>query len=290
MKIDSGYLILTEEERKILKAKFNLLTTIAEKFSFWEEKFNFDYSFHYNLQEHTIVDFLIKPKNHQETEVLNKTMYNAYLSTIESNKKSIVLDWKNDFIKNIETAPDKQLVKDVEINKINEYIPKKRQSSHINSWPKATVSVFDSNFLEGYEGYLLRMEEFNWRKRLYDYPSDIHYILQGIEYAKYMLFVRNYKGVSKKDVDIILNGEQKFLVYYYLGLGNELKTNTDRSKVFGYFIDELKSTTIRPMFSNPEQFETVENLDTVITLFKQLKLDQLAKELEAKLPNINKRR
>ena len=70
--------------------------------------------------------------------------------------------------------------------------------------------------------------------------------------------------------------------------GDDIKANTTKSVLYDLFIDELKSSSIRPMLSDPKRYETIENLNVIIDLFRLLKLDSKAREIENKLPKNNK--
>ena len=71
---------ITPEERIILKAEFDQLETIEQKYSFWKEKFNIKYAYYFAFVMSEINDFMIFPKNELETETLNKLIYSDYNS------------------------------------------------------------------------------------------------------------------------------------------------------------------------------------------------------------------
>lgn len=281
-------LILSNEERAILKAEFDQLETIDQKYEFWKTRFDFDYSEHYRLEQLSIEDFKIIPKNSIETELLNKRCFENYFPTFGNTGDIRLEQMKAEFTESINNSMNKQMNVEYELSKIDDYIfnSKQPQSKKSLLGPKYPQPKSEWFFL-GYEQYLLNKKEFDWTEKLL-HPKSINEIFSGIEWAKYREFVKTYLRPNKKRDDIRLNGEQKFLVLNYLGFGNEIELNTKRSRLFEFFIDELSYNSIRPMFSDIKLYETEENLNTVIDLFRLLKLDAIAREIEEKLPKKNK--
>lgn len=281
-------LILPDEEKAILKAEFDQLETIEQKYIFWKERFDYDYSFKDRLDGYSISDFLIIPKDTTETLELNKRAYSDNYQE-NSNSDYSPTKKKSDFIESMQNSKDKQTRIDYEIKEIDEFIFRSKypvQNSN-GMFGRNHIRRIDPIFFEGYEDYLLEKKDFDWGEKLM-HVNSIATKLLGIEWAKYRDFVKNYLKPEKKQNDLKLNGEQKFLVLHYLEFGKEIEKNTKRSKLFEFFIDELSFNSIRPMFSDITQFETEDNLNTVIDLFRLLNLNSLAREIEEKLPKKNK--
>ena len=193
---------------------------------------------------------------------------------------------KEAFIREISSTPSKDAFIEYELKRIDDYIFTRKQPSTHGHIEEKNKNLF---FIAGYESYHLRGIEMEWGKQVYEAPHLMQKI-QGIKLAKYREFVKNYNKGEKKQKEIKLNGEQKFLILHYLGFGNEIKANTNKSILFDLFIAELKSGSIRPMFSDIRKYETEENLNTIIDLFRLLKLDLKARELEDILDKLRKKR
>lgn len=273
---------ITQEERIKLKAEFDQLKSIEQKYSFWAEKLKRNYFLWAFYEQDNIKDFLIIPKNESETETLNKIVYSDYSLMARTDKTLEVM--RKSFSEQVETSPDKETFIEYELKNIDDLIFKRKQVSISDN-----ISQYEKNnfFIGGYEGYLLKKKEIDWKERVYQAHLLLEKI-QGIEWAKYREYVKTYLKPKKKQIDIQLNGEQKFLVLYYLQFGDDIKANTTKSVLYDLFIDELKSSSIRPMLSDPKRYETIENLNVIIDLFRLLKLDSKAREIENKLPKNNK--
>lgn len=287
---ESSNLILSDEERTKLKSEFDQLETIDQKYEFWKTRFDFDYSEHFRLEQLSIIDFKIIPKDANETELLNKRFFENYFHFYGNTGDNRLVQMKAEFTESINNSMNKEMNVEYELKKIDDYIfsSKHHQPKKSLFGAKYTQSKSEWFFL-GYEQYLLNKKEFDWTEKLY-HPKSINEIFSGIEWAKYREFVKAYLSPKKKRDDIKLNGEQKFLILNYLGLGNEIELNTKRSRLFEFFIDELSYNSIRPMFSDIKLYETEDNLNTIIDLFKLLKLDSQARDIEEKLPKKNKAR
>lgn len=280
-------LILPDEEKAILKAEFDQLETIDQKYKFWEERFDYDYSFKDRLDQYSISDFLIIPKDTTETKELNKRAFTD--CHLADNIENSPAKSKADFIESMKASKNKETRVEYELHSIDDFIFRSKYPMQISKglFGRNQIRSYDPIFFEGYEEYLLEKKDFDWGEKLM-HVNSIATKLLGIEWAKYRDFVKNYLKPEKKQNDLKLNGEQKFLVLHYLEVGKEIEKNTKRSKLFEFFIDELSYNSIRPMFSDITQFETEDNLNTVIDLFRLLNLNSLAREIEEKLPKKNK--
>ncbi|MDP3643499.1 MAG: hypothetical protein Q8S54_09960 [Bacteroidota bacterium] len=274
---------ILQDERTRLKAEFDQLETIEQKYNFWAEKLERNYFLWALYEQDNIQDFLICPQNGSETETLNKLIYSEYSLMTSSNK--ILNDLKKSFIDQIETSTDKETLVEYELTKIVDYISKRKQvpiSENVSQNEK------NSFFIRGYEDYLLKKKEIDWQEKVYQAHLLLEKI-QGIEWAKYREFVKNYLKPEKKQIEIKLNGEQKFLILHHLGFGNELNTDEDRSMLYEFFIDELKLKSIQRLFPNITDHETEKNLDILIDFFRLIKLNSKARELADKLAKLKQR-
>lgn len=287
MKTENIHPYFPEEEFQKLKTEFEQLNTIEEKYSFWENKLKCSYVFWgLRLINGSSSNFEIIPSNNVEADKLIKLILSDGIRIFWKRNDIQITSMKEHFIRQFEDAPDKEIVIDYEQKKIDDIVLAKRQTNRyddINKYEK------DSFFVRGFETYLLHKIEFNHRRIEYAGYLLVEYY-KGLQLAKYREFVTNYKKADKKKQTIKLTGEQKFLILHYLGFGSEIKANTNKSILFDLFITELKSGSIRPMFSDIRKYETEENLNTIIDLFRLLKLDLKARELEDILDKLRKKR
>ena len=283
-------LILPDAERTMLKSEFNQLETIDQKYDFWRKRFNYDYSRHYSLEQFSISDFVIIPRNSSETEELNRRIYNHSFIHLGNCEKENLDKMKEVFLNKITKSKNREALIEYELKNLDDYINRLKHPQSDNTGlfrSSYNHPLWSKSFFTGYEEYIFNQTEFDWSVKLYS-PTEIYEISLGIEWAKYRDFVKNYLAPKKKRRENILNGEQKFLVLYYLGFGNEVNPKRIKSDLYECFIPELKGNSIRPMFSDITKYETVDNLNTIIDLFRSLKLDSKAREIEDKLPKKNK--
>ena len=275
---------ITQDNRTKLKAEFDQLESIEQKYSFWSEKLERNY-FHWSFYEQEdIQDFEIIPKNESETEILNKLIYSDYSLVVSSVKN--IYNRRESFIVQMETATDKETLIEYELKNIDDLIFKRKQVSISDDMFQHEKNNF---FIVGYEGYLLKKKEIDWKERVYQ----AHLLMEkihGIQCAKYREFVKNYKAPTKRQTSIQLNGEQKFLVLHHLGFGKEIKVSARKAKLFDPFIDDLRESTIRPMFSDVKKYETEENLYTLLNYFRFIKLDSKVNDIQLKLDKLKKKR
>ncbi len=277
---------ITPEERTILKTEFDQLQTVEQKYNFWEEKFNIKYAYFFTFIGVEINDFMIWPKTEPEIAILNRLIYSDYNSLSVGRKQKKDQFCKETFAKEISSIENKEAFVEYEIKRIDDYVFIRKQPSKYGVHEEDTNNRF---FIAGFENYLLRKQEFDWGEQVYEAPHLLQ-MIKGIELAKYREFVTNYNKADKKKPEIKLTGEQKFLLLHYLNFGNEVKANTNRSILFELFIDELKSNSIRPMFSDIRKYETEENLYALLSFFKLIKLDSKAIEITDKLNKLRKKK
>lgn len=283
-------LMLSEEARLNLKAEFDQLETIKQKYDFWKERFNYDYSRHYRLDQLSITDFIIVPKNTAETEEINKQLFENYTFYYDDGKSSLPTKRKDFFLTVIISSKNKENAIELELQEIDDFIRNLNSPQHSKKLLGVPFTATKSEwFFLGYEQYLRDQKEFDWTEKLY-HPKSIKEISIGIEWAKYREFVKGYLKKKEKPIDRRLNGEQKFLVLYYLGFGDELKINTQKSVLFDLFIDELKSSSIRPMLSDVKKYETEENLYAILDYFRLIKFDSKVQYIQGKLDKLKKKR
>lgn len=282
--IEALTLNLTPEKRERLKIEFDQLDSIEKKYRFWNVKLERNYYLWAFYEQENIRDFLISPQVRPDIEILNKLIYSDYSLFIGSNKP--LNSQRKDFLKLIETAPDKENLIDYELKKIDEYIFKRKQTKITNNF---TQYEKDGYFIRGYEDFLLLKKDIDWGKEVYQ-AHLLHEKIQGTEWAKYRDFVKSYLKPQRKQDEVKLNGEQKFLALYYLGFGNDLKANTHKSVLYNFFIPELKTSSIRPMLSDIKMYETESNLYALLNFFRLIKLDLKVQEIQGKIDKLRKKR
>lgn len=275
---------IEQDERSRLKAEFDPLESIEQKYNFWADKLERNYFLWAFYEQDNIKDFQIVPKNESETEILNKLIYSDYSLVNSANKKLNAR--KKSFIEQIETCPDKEAFIDYEIKNIEDIIFKRKQNSFsedMNQYEK------DNFFIRGYEDYLLKKKEIDWKESVYQAHLLIEKI-HGIEWAKYREFVKTYLRQEKTKSEIKLTGEQKVLALIYLGFGNNTTTAVQKADLFEYFIDNFKSKSIQKIFNSTTDYEDEKNLDSLIDFFRSLKMNSIARNLEDKMEKQKQKR
>lgn len=269
---------ITQEERTILKAEFDQLDSIELKYNFWAEKLERNYFLWAFYEQDNIKDFQIVPKNESETETLNKLVYSDYSLMARTDKT--LNNLKKSFTENMETSPDKETLIEYELRNIDDYILKRKQISIPDNILQYEKNKF---FISGYEGYLLKKKEIDWKERVYQAHLLLEKI-QGIEWAKYREYVKACLKSKKIQSDIQLNGEQKVLALYHLGLGTDIENATTRAMLYHSFIPELNPETIRGLFSRiNDHYKKEQNKDMLLEFFRSIKLSSIARLLEDKL-------
>ena len=254
MPIEHNYLILTIEERSKLKAEFGQLDTIDQKYDFWKSNFDYDYSFCDKLDLNSTADFKIIPKDAAETEELNRRFYNDN-KTQRFVQHEQPEKWKESFLLKIASANNKKSIVEHELSKIDGYILKFSPSNISGALigMKRGLLVGSDPFYKGYEEYLINRRELDLTKEVFT-PFTLIAMHAGIEWAKYREFVENHSRPEKKESTIELTGEQKVLILHHLGFGEELNTYEERSILYEFFINELKSTSIKRLFPNIKDY------------------------------------
>lgn len=289
MPIENNYLRLTIEERSKLKAEFDQLNTINQKYDFWKTNFDYDYSHYHKLDLISTADFKISPRNPVEIEELNKRFYtdNKIQRFVQHEQPE---KWKESFLLKIASASNKKSIIEHELSKIDAYILKFSPSNNDDGFSgmKSGLLVGSDPFYKGYEEYLINRRELDLTKEVFS-PFTLIALNAGMEWAKYREFVENHLKPEKKEPAIELTGEQKVLILHHLGFGEELNTYEERSILYEFFINELKSTSIKRLFPNIKDYETEKNLDTLIEFFRLIKLNSKARELEDKLTKLRQK-
>lgn len=283
---DALRLNISPEERIALKAEFEKLESVEQKYKFWQERLKRNYYLWAFFEQTNIQDFSINPTERADIEILNKLIYEDSASFLNPVRKPQVRVSKTSFMERIESSPEKEALIEYELNIIDEFVSSKRQ---VQIMPDPENYEKCHFFIVGFEDYYLRKKEMDWGEKVYQ----AHLLaekLNGIDLAKYREFVKNYLKQPKKNPELKLNGEQKFLVLHHLGLGGDLKANTYKSVLFDFFIDELKANTIRPMLSNVKKYETEDNLYALLDFFRLINHDPKVSEIQAKLDKLKKKR
>ncbi|WP_430972420.1 hypothetical protein [Sunxiuqinia rutila] len=232
-----------------------------------------------------IIDFLIYPNTPDETETLNRLLYQDGQYIFTNKKEPKISVSKQKFIDAANNSKNKDSIIEYELKKIDDYIFTRKQTTIVDGEQYEK----DRFFMAGYEDFLLHSKEFDWSERSYQ-TALLFEKLRGIEWAKYRKFVKDYStSTAPKPTELKLTGEQKFLVLHYWKFGNEIKTNTKKALLYDFFISELKQSTIRPMFSDIPKYETEENLDAVVDFFRLLGLTSKAREIQDKVNKLRKK-
>ena len=95
---------ISQDERPRLKAEFDQLESIEQKYSFWADKLERNYFLWAFYEQDNIKDFQIVPKNKSENEILNKLIYSDYSIVNSANNKLNAR--KKSFFEHMETSMD----------------------------------------------------------------------------------------------------------------------------------------------------------------------------------------
>lgn len=293
MKIEYGSLHISDIERKSLIKEFKKLQTIDEKYGFWQEKFGLNYSLNRqnDIQEHTFEEFLIIPQNEDEIGELNHRIYNDWLKLVPRfSRKSEAAKWREIFEKEITEASNKERYIENEISNVVDYVLAQNKPSQLRGgfMKKITIPP-NKQFVESYEQYLKFESDFNWKAAVCS-PYEIQNRLEGIECAKYKIYLREYFNTNKpqKEEHFKLTGEQKVLALYYLKFCDEIKVDLKKAKVYEFFLGNYKQKSVLKVFSNISDYEKEKNLDVLIDFFRWLEINEIARTLEDKLAKMRK--
>lgn len=308
--IDFGYLVVSDKDRSILKTEFDKLQTIDEKYNFWQDKFDLNYSLnrHDNIQEHTFEEFVIKPRDGKEIEELNKRVYNDWLEFVPwFSEKSKIAKWREDFESEIESVPNKGQYIGYEIRRIDDYVLEQNKPA------KNVKGIFGGSvrmdFVASYERYLKYKQELEWGVNVCD-PYRFSERLKGIECAKYREFLDSYIDKEETQSEIRGTGEhstskknaltlnQQLLVLCYLGLMEAIKEfglpNTKSAKIISA-VTNGDSENIRKELSNinykrisEARIATKENLKRILTYFEETGLTEIANRIKSDIDEVKK--
>lgn len=279
-----GRLNISEETRKVLKVEFDKLTTIEEKYNFWQKNFKSVYFLWDYIESSNIHDFMIFPRSKEETEILNKLIYKDAQLLYRTFKRPIRYPIENDFFKQVESAKNTKAVIEYELRKIDDFISNGRAVDRLKHNELARKYSY---FIHGFKRYYLHKQEIDWREEVLDADAMMN-MLSGISLAKYREKVEGYKPRKKKP-EIILTGEQTVLALHYLGFCSDVTPVVKRGNIYEYFIGNFKQKSILKVFTNFPDYETEKNLDKLIDFFRSLEMNTIARQLEDKLAKLSKK-
>jgi hypothetical protein len=251
-----------EQKVQLLK-EFHLLTSIAEKFQFWEDRLEYPYfrflcyqspyykGYNYrSIQSDELKEFLIIPEAN-EIEKYNKKIISLYKSHTEGLNISYnnfeVDDLIKDFEKTIEPVENK-------IEFLNNRISSLDNSVHEHEI-KSQNDQRSFFFLRGYYEQAHNNKEPDLSTNIYDCQELIS-LLQGSSMAKFKRFLiqeqskKAYKAFSKGEPKP-LTIKQMLLVLHYLSILERIGecTAVDKGKFLGRIFG-MSSDNIRAEFSS----------------------------------------
>lgn len=266
-------LILSDEERTKLKAEFDKLKTIDQKYDFWKDRFDFDYSRHYELEELSIKDFKIMPRNSAETEKINNRLHKNYVLRYGDGNNESPDVKKEKFIDAIDSAKNKEILIEYELKNIDDHIARLKHPTVGNKHLGIYTPYYKGElFFIGYEQYLMDGKEFDWSEKLYP-PISIIEISLGVKWAQYREFVKYYlapKKTEKKKAFSFSHDQQIFILDYLCVYKN--LDNVKKGKLYGPLINRDSETT-RQRLSSIETRKTIENLNPILSYFTELGLE-----------------
>lgn len=286
IKIEYGFLYVSDEDREGLKQEFEKLQTIDEQYGFWQEKFGLNYSLNRknNIQENTFEEFLIKPQSIDGIEELNRRIYNDWLELVPSfDRKSEIATWREKFEIDIKKATNKEYYIEYEISRIDDYVLTQSKPSELRGLFKHKTRIPPNReFVEGYEKYLHDMLDFDWGGDICS-PYKIQNRLDGIECAKYKIYLKDYLKHNKapKDESEKLSAVQKMLILDYMGLldkKNLKHPDTKTSQLLSVVLErtpkKIKDTLTYKDGKGVERdkIRSVENLREILPFFEKLKM------------------
>ena len=292
IKIEHGFLYVSDEDRETLKQEFDKLLTIEAQYGFWQEKFGLNYSLNYksNIQENTFGEFLIKPQSKDGIEELNRRVYNDWLELVPYfNEKSEIAKLLEEFELDIKRAPNKEHYIDYVIGKIDNYVLDQGKSKEVGGFFKSGKIRLPGNktFTDSYEGYLKFKIDFDWGESVYS-AYEIKDKLEGVECAKYRIYVSEYlkRKTTKKGVEIELTDAQKVLLLHHLGFCSDLD-DTLKSKIYHQFIPELTPDSIRTRFSRINEHYNKKSKDALIEFYQSINYNEKAYELMPQIISVH---
>lgn len=299
------------ENKEKLLLEFNQITSVAQKFKFWDKKLSLKFIFYLRSidNESTISnkyvgygDFMIYPKEGEEILEFNTTVledYKLYFESLNTRKKIIDLEsLKNTLTEKLKTIKDRKSFLEQEIKRVDE------QVSEFSKKVPESFSEKHQHFLHAFENEYFNDIELDLSISPYYDISDFISALNGNTLGKYLKYLKslfNEQTQTSQKKTERLTQEQQFLVLEYLGILDKLDkvkdpSNEKKGEFVGLLIDKNISNC-RIMFSyladlkygktSSEKKKVKANLMKVASFFEKAGLKTIVKLVEVDIKKLS---
>ena len=277
----------TPKELEVLKKKFKKLSTIAEKYDFWQWNLGISYCYASRMWYEEMKDFKIKPMNSLEIEELNLKILDDYNLRIGlKNIDSLI----HSFNSKLEQEIQKEKFIEQEYERAIAEMKRKsaKQESVYHSYHKFFKSAFDD--------YYKKDQLPNYSLNAYATDSLIGYH-DGQVMGEYLKFLERQLNTLKKGTlkttESDTTVKKQILILYYLGLTKSFQENISQSsKLLGVLLNKspqsikeaLTRINLNPKLSD---IKTKENLEFVFDLFTKLKYTEQIKKVKIDIEKLS---
>ncbi|WP_423148038.1 hypothetical protein [Rubrolithibacter danxiaensis] len=267
----------TELELLELKKEFKGLTSVRDKYKFWQEKLNFPYYFTYTLNHSDIFDFYFEGKTPEEIEILNELILEEVrlkgtLKIVDSEKL------ESDLLTKLSEAVKPFPLLEEELKRVKSIVEKQEQKAAKTNILNAEEYSQSNFFLNGYREYYLKGKEVSLSTQNYSTPNLIS-LINGCEIAKYQTFIegkiKNPVGKSLANEHAETSLKQQILILHYLGLLESFETSTNKnkshiiSKLLNRSETKVKAALTYLGHNSDHNPITVSNLEIVVRLLEK---------------------
>ncbi len=292
MKIENGSLYISDSEKELLKKEFKKLQTIDEKYGFWQEKFGLNYSLNRKnyIQEHTFEEFLIIPQNEDEIGELNHRVYSDWLKLVPSfSRKSEATKWREIFEEEISKAANKERYIENEISNVVDYVLTQNKPSRLSGGFMKRITIPpNKQFVESYNQYLKFESDFNWSAAICS-PSEIQNRLDGIECAKYRIYLEGYLNTKNSKYKATkFSHDQQIMILDYFDFHKDFD-KTKKGELYGPIIGRDSETT-RQRFSTLDKRKNENNLNQLLAYFTELGFEEQIERVKKDIVEVKRRK
>lgn len=226
-------------------------------------------------------------------------------------------DLQNDFLERSKDIKKTNLYIQNELKQIDQFLNHKDfvfQTGHRNDFfdyvyePKIDVisKIYSdvtygwSIFLEAYQEYYFNESESTFCPRKKNPTEPQEFIdsinkenkekhIQGIEFAKYVLWLKNSVNTSNSNRQPIIPHKQKMLILYYLGINVSDNDNSKIAKILSEVLNLSEENTRRYLSwvqSGKNDVRTIKNLKAVKTLFDTNNLLEISSQIQKDIDSL----
>lgn len=298
----------TAEQLTQLKAEFNQLETIEEKFTFWPTRLNLEFSeTGYKFAQNLVQDFIINPKSKDEIEELNLLILEEarYIKTRMRFKvsRSVVFDFdseKSELDKKLKGAINPLPILKREVDWLDEELRKHE-----------TVPVKDANYMKnevykwdelrrfwlfGYEEYYVRGKEPELRSYVYN-SQPLLALMNGCAVAQFRAYIDKIEWEYSQKRATVAHEEtsrkQQLLILYETGMLEKLShlAVKDKNKLLAVLLNRSEANIRMDLNKIHKKGRTnsirnEENLSFLFNLLQQTGFEVEAKEVKNELDKL----